>query len=302
MTIIECNQLSKQFRNIHAVDKLDLEINEGDVFGFLGPNGAGKSTTLRMMVGLIRPSAGSLKVFGYDCWKQHTKAMAEVGAFIESPTFYGYLSGKDNLKILTNAGRNCSDKEIDRVLDIVGLLHRSNDKVRTYSQGMRQRLAIALAIAGNPKLVLLDEPTNGLDPQGMKEIRELITHLSEDLKMTIFLSSHLLHEVEQVCTKIAVINRGQLLASGKVSELLIGKNVFNLVVDSKQKAETILNKLDWAALSESNDNELQVILSAKDSAELNKELVSGGVGVFSIERCKASLEDMYLKLMDESNV
>jgi ABC-2 type transport system ATP-binding protein len=301
MSVIECTKLSKRFRKLNAVDTLDLQINEGDVFGFLGPNGAGKSTTLRMMVGLIRPSKGSLKVFGYDCWKQHTKAMADVGAFIESPAFHGYLSGRDNLKILTNIGRNCSDNEIDRVLDVVGLLNRGKDKVRTYSQGMRQRLAIALAIAGNPRLVLLDEPTNGLDPQGMKEIRELITHLAEDLKMTIFLSSHLLHEVEQVCSKIAVINKGKLIASGKVSELLYGNNSYNLLVDSKQKVEEVLEKLDWAKLKSAEENNLNIALSSKDSAELNKALVNGGVSVFSLERCKTSLEDMYLKLMDESN-
>ena len=301
MIVIECSNLSKRFRKLNAVDSLDLQINEGDVFGFLGPNGAGKSTTLRMMVGLIRPSAGSLKVFGFDCWKQHTKAMADVGAFIESPAFHGYLSGRENLKILTNIGRNCSDKEIDRVLDVVGLLNRGKDKVRTYSQGMRQRLAIALAIAGNPKLVLLDEPTNGLDPQGMKEIRELITHLSKDLKMTIFLSSHLLHEVEQVCSRIAVINKGKLIASGKVSELLYGNNSYNILVDSKQKAQAVLEKLDWAKLVSAEDNSLLVLLNSKDSAELNKVLVNDGVAVYSLEKCKASLEDMYLKLMEESN-
>jgi ABC-2 type transport system ATP-binding protein len=169
------------------VDSLDLDVRAGDVFGFLGPNGAGKSTTLRMMVGLIRPTSGSVTLFGHDIWRDRTRALRKVGVMIESPAFYKYLSGRDNLYMLANTGGHASAKEVTEALDTVGLLDRAGDKVKSYSQGMRQRLGIALAIIGKPELVLLDEPTNGLDPQGMKEVRDLIRTLSADHGITVFL-------------------------------------------------------------------------------------------------------------------
>ncbi len=282
-----------------AVDGLDLTVERGDVFGFLGPNGAGKSTTLRMMVGLIRPTRGSVRLFGHDAWREHCAAMRNVGAMIETPAFYKYLSGRDNLRVLYNTGGSCTAKDIDEALDIVGLLKRANDKVKAYSQGMRQRLAIALAILGKPELILLDEPTNGLDPQGMKEVRDLIDRLSKDLNYTVFLSSHLLHEVEQVCTRIAVVNKGRVIESGSVNELLRQSDTYDVHVHPQDLAESILQDLNWATVTSASASMVNVRLSGGSAAELNKVLIEKGVAVSALIPRSPSLEELYLKLMDD---
>ena len=279
------------------MDGLDLEIGPGEVFGFLGPNGAGKSTTLRMMVGLIRPSGGSVRVMGHDVWRDHVKAMKRVGAMIEAPSFYKYISGRDNLRIFANTGGRCSPKEIDAALDTVGLLDRARDKVKAYSQGMRQRLGIALALLGKPELMLLDEPTNGLDPQGMKEVRDLIGRLSTEHGMTVFLSSHLLHEVEQTCTRIGFINKGKLIACGAVDDLLRGGNVYRVSVDRSDAALALVQKTDWAKIAAQSDGSLDVELDGRGSAELNRMLVEGGVGVSALAPVKTSLEELYMNLV-----
>lgn len=298
---ITCSGLTKRFRNLTAVDGLDLEVSQGDVFGFLGPNGAGKSTTLRMMVGLIKPTSGSVQVLGQDVWRDHVRAMKDVGAMIEAPAFYRYLSGRDNVRILANTGGRYSRKDIDEALTIVGLIDRAKDKVKTYSQGMKQRLGIALAIIGRPQLVLLDEPTNGLDPQGMKEVRDLIHQLSTEYGMTVFLSSHLLHEVEQVCTRIAVINKGKVIAGGSVEDLLRGKNVYRVTIDRADLACKVLEKLDWANMVKADFGCMDIEMNGHDPADLNRELVQAGVGVSGLMPLKASLEELYLGLVGAEN-
>ncbi len=292
--------LTKRFGRITAVDELDLSVGAGEVFGFLGPNGAGKSTTLRMMVGLVRPTRGSVMLFGVDVCRDHCRALRRVGALIEEPAFYKYLSGRDNLRILANTGADCPAKKIDAALDLVGLLDRARDKVKTYSQGMRQRRGIALAVINEPELVLLDEPTNGLDPQGMKEVRELIKRLSSELRLTVFLSSHLLHEVEQVCTRIAVINKGNVIESGRVSDLLAGSNVYQVAAEPSEQAHRIIAGLDWANVESESDGRLNVALT-RPSFELNKVLVESGVAVSALAARQTSLEELYLRLMDDGN-
>jgi ABC-2 type transport system ATP-binding protein len=298
---ITCSGLTKRFRNLTAVDGLDLEVSRGDVFGFLGPNGAGKSTTLRMMVGLIKPTSGSVSVLGHDVWREHVRAMTGVGAMIEAPAFYKYLSGRDNVRILANTGGRYSKKDIDEALTIVGLIDRARDKVKTYSQGMRQRLGIALAIVGRPDLVLLDEPTNGLDPQGMKEVRDLIRQLSTDHGMTVFLSSHLLHEVEQVCSRIAVINKGKMIASGAVKDLLVGRNVYRVSIDRADLACKLIEQLKWAKMIRADFGSMDVEMDGHDPSELNRAFVEGGVAVSGLTPIKASLEELYLDLMGTEN-
>lgn len=297
--IIAASNLSKRFRRVFAVDGLDLTVERGEVFGFLGPNGAGKSTTLRMMVGLIRPTRGKINIFGRDVWREHCSALRKVGAMIESPAFYKYLSGRDNLRILYNTGGSCTSKEIDEALDTVGLLGRANDKVKAYSQGMRQRLGIALAIIGNPELILLDEPTNGLDPQGMKEVRDLILSLSRDRNLTVFLSSHLLHEVEQICTRIAVVNKGRVVESGNVSDLLRQSETYDVHAHPTETALESVKSLDWASISAASDGILNVKLDGGTPAELNKYLVEKGIAVSALIPRKPSLEELYMRLMDE---
>jgi ABC-type multidrug transport system ATPase subunit len=208
-SIIEISQLQKSYKNFIAVNKLNLTVYKGDVYGFLGPNGAGKSTTIRMLLTLIYPSSGEIKVFGKSLAENRNEILSKIGAIVEKPDFYGYLSAYKNLELLGKiSGKNISDSRIMEVLDLVGLKERFNSKVKTFSQGMKQRLGFAQAILHDPELIILDEPTNGLDPQGMKDMRNLILHLSHDLKKTIFISSHILNEVELIANRMIILNKG----------------------------------------------------------------------------------------------
>ncbi|MGE5436675.1 MAG: ABC transporter ATP-binding protein, partial [Syntrophothermus sp.] len=208
--IIEVKGLNKKFKSLHAVNNLDLTVYRGDVFGFLGPNGAGKSTTIRMLLTLISPNSGNIKIFGKELKKNRLEILTNIGAIVEKPDFYGYLSAYKNLEILGKiSGREISKNRIMEVLELVGLEKRFKSKVKTYSHGMKQRLGLAQALLHNPDLIILDEPTTGLDPQGMKEIRDLIINLSKEQNKTIFLSSHILYEVELVASRMVIINKGQ---------------------------------------------------------------------------------------------
>ena len=218
--VLRTNGLSKRFARRWAVKDLNLEVHRGDVFGFLGPNGAGKSTTIRMILTLLRPTAGSIEIFGKDLQQKRRSVLSRVCGIVEKPDFYLYLSAYKNLEILGSMTRSIRKDEIMEALDAVGLTSRAFEKVKTFSHGMKQRLGIAQALLTNPELIILDEPTSGLDPQGMKEVRELIKKLSTEREMTIFLSSHLLSEVELVATRMAVVNHGKLIVQGDVSKLL----------------------------------------------------------------------------------
>ena len=222
---IKILHLSKTYGKIRAVEDLNLTIHRGEVFGFLGPNGAGKTTTIRMMVGLIRPTTGSVEICGHDVFRSFMPAISKMGVMVEAPTFYPYLSGRKNLEILYRlslGSKLASDhhEQIDKALETVQLTDRGHDPVKQYSQGMKQRLGIAAAILHRPECVILDEPTNGLDPAGRKEMRSLIRSLVADRHITVFLSSHLLSEVEQICNRIAIIDKGKLLACDSVKSIL----------------------------------------------------------------------------------
>ena len=217
--ILETNGLGKRYKKRWAVTDLNLSVRRGDVFGFLGPNGAGKSTTIRMILTLVKPTTGGVRVFGTDVARRRGE-LARVGGLVERPDFYLYLSARRNLEIVAALRGRPDRRQIDEVLDIVGLLSRADDAVRTFSHGMKQRLGIAQALLGFPDLVILDEPTSGLDPHGIKEVRELIRRLAVERSMTIFLSSHLLHEIEQTATRMAIINNGSTVVQGGVNELL----------------------------------------------------------------------------------
>lgn len=227
--VIEIKNLTKVFKDIKAVQGLNLNVNRGDVFGFLGPNGAGKSTTIRMLMSLITPNEGSIKILGHSLNQNKSEISGRVGAIVEKPDFYNYLSAYKNLEILGRiSGKSISKKRIMDTLDLVGLAARYKSKVKTYSHGMKQRLGIAQALLHDPELIILDEPTTGLDPQGMKEIRDLIIHLSKSEGKTVFLSSHILSEVELVANRMIIINKGKTVVEGKVNELLntkTGKSV-----------------------------------------------------------------------------
>ncbi|HCP44541.1 MAG TPA: ABC transporter ATP-binding protein [Deltaproteobacteria bacterium] len=214
---LEVSGLSRAYGSHRVVDRLDLEVAEGDIYGFLGPNGAGKTTTMRLILGLIRRDGGEVRIFGES---DPVRSRSLVGGIVEGPRFYPYLSGIDNLRVLAAYSGGCTDARIIELLELVRMRDRANDPVRTYSLGMKQRLGIAQALLGSPRLLLLDEPSNGLDPKGMKEVRDLIQRLREDLKVTVFVSSHLLHELDLLCTRIGIIQDGVKVAEGTTEDLV----------------------------------------------------------------------------------
>src|SRR5215831_18043936 len=218
--ILETDDLTKAYCRRVVVDGLSLEVQRGDIFGFLGQNGAGKSTTIRMALGLVRPTAGRVNVLGHDMSRHPLRALKRIGAIVEAPAFYENFSGRENLRMFAALSGGADRKRIETVLDLVSLRDRAGDPVRVYSHGMRQRLGIAQALLPHPELIILDEPTDGLDPQGLFDVRKLLVRLRDELKLTIVVSTHLLHEVEQICNRVAIIEAGRLLYQGPVADLL----------------------------------------------------------------------------------
>lgn len=217
--VLNAENLNKTLGGRKIIDNLNFKVFQGNIYGFLGKNGQGKTTTIRLITGLIFPDFGEITICGYGLRKDFKRAIANVGAIVEAPSFYGYLSGYDNLKLMANLLPDVAKDRIDEVLNIVGLYKRAKDKVKTYSLGMKQRLGIANALLGNPRLVILDEPTNGLDPQGMREIKELIVQLAAEKDLTFFISSHMLHDIEQICNRIGIIDHGKLLLEDDLANL-----------------------------------------------------------------------------------
>jgi ABC-2 type transport system ATP-binding protein len=299
--IIEVQNLTKKFKDLTAVNNLDLNVYRGDIFGFLGPNGAGKSTTIRMLTTLINPTSGTIKIFDKPLKQKRNEILRKVGAIVEKPDFYGYLSAYKNLEILGQiSGCDTSKKRIMEILETVGLEKRAKSKVKTFSHGMKQRLGLGQALLHDPELIILDEPTTGLDPQGMKEIRELIIHLSKEKQKTIFLSSHILSEVELVANRMIIINKGATVVEGTVQDLL---NATHLKVtfefDEIEKAKKILVETQWQKKIESfGDYQILFLLEKEEIAPLNKYLVERGIGVHSIVP-KRSLEEYFLNLTEK---
>jgi ABC-2 type transport system ATP-binding protein len=310
--VISTARLTKTFGTATVVSDLQLEVLHGDVFGFLGPNGAGKTTTIRMLLGLIRPTAGTVSLFGQDISAHLHDVLPRVGAIVETPVFYPYLSGVDNLRIVAAAsgmrmGR-ANQARIDEVLNLVDLGTRGGDTYRTYSLGMKQRLAIGAALLTDPELIMLDEPTNGLDPAGVHEIRQLIGRLAATGK-TIFLSSHILYEIQQVCNRVAILQRGKLIKQGSVHELLnTGKR---LVVrlgtpEETAQAQVMLQQasqrdMSWITqVSTGTDKHnlpvLYVDAPASRSQELIALLARHNLLVAELYQADASLEDFFLEL------
>ncbi len=299
--IIEINSLTKDFKDLRAVNSLNLNVFEGDVFGFLGPNGAGKSTTIRMLLSLIKPTEGSIKLFDKTLEKNRIEILKRTGAIVEKPDFYGYLSAYKNLEILGKiSGKQISKKRIMEVLELVGLSKRYKSKVKTFSHGMKQRLGLGQALLHNPDLIILDEPTTGLDPQGMKEIRDLILHLSKTERKTIFLSSHILHEVELVANRMIIINKGTTRVEGDVKDLLNAKKLkVTFEVDDEEKTKQIVAHSVWGNKLETNAKNVFIFsLENIEIAALNKYLVENEIAVNAVIPTR-SLEDYFLKITDE---
>ncbi len=301
--VIEIENLNKSFKNLVAVDDLSLTVYKGDVFGFLGPNGAGKSTTIRMLLTLIKPDSGSIKIFGKDLQKERLDILKNVGSIVEKPDFYGYLSAYKNLEILGRiSGINVNKNLIMKNLELVGLASRYKSKVKTFSHGMKQRLGIAQALLHNPELIILDEPTTGLDPMGMKEIRDLIIQLSKEFKKTIFLSSHLLNEVEMVANRMIIINKGKTKVEGEVKELL-NKNKLSVAfeVENGELTFSVIKDSRWIVFMKSHiNNNFEFNLDSKEIPLLNKYLVENGVMINSIIP-KRSLEEYFLSITNEAS-
>lgn len=298
--VIEVRGLTKKFRDITAVNNLDLNVYHGDVFGFLGPNGAGKSTTIRMLLSLIKPTAGEIKIFGKSLKQNREEILRKVGAIVEKPDFYLYLSAYKNLEILGKiSGADASRKKIMEMLELVGLEKRYKSKVKTFSHGMKQRLGLAQALIHDPELIILDEPTTGLDPQGMKEIRDLIIYLSKEKGKTIFLSSHILHEVELIATRMIILNKGTTQVEGTVDELLkTDKVTVTFEVDKIQEALGVVNESSWKeSLKSSSKNEMSFELTKNEIAVLNKFLTEKGFAVSAIVPVR-SLEDYFLRITE----
>jgi ABC-2 type transport system ATP-binding protein len=294
--VLETQQLTKKYRRRVVVDQLSLMVEAGDIFGFLGQNGAGKSTTIRMALGLVRPTSGHVRVLGYDMSRQPLRALKRVGAIIEAPAFYENFSGRQNLRMLAAMSGGAERQRIETVLEIVGLRERGGDPVRVYSHGMRQRLGIAQALLPNPELIILDEPTDGLDPQGLCETRALIRRLRDELGLTVMLSSHLLHEVEQICNRVAIIDEGRLLCQGSLEDLIAQDGWIKLRVDRITEAYELLLKDPRLSLSLNGDQSLYVKMAEEQIPLVNALLVQRGFRVLELSPQRESLEQVFLRL------
>jgi ABC-2 type transport system ATP-binding protein len=297
---IQTHSLCKQYGKNVAVKGLDLQVRRGEIFGFLGPNGAGKSTTIRMVLGLIRPTAGHSEVLGRRSGSVASRERGRVGALVEGPAFYDYLSGRRNLEILAALSGGETRERIDETLDLVGLLGREREPVRNYSHGMRQRLGLAQALLPRPELIILDEPATGLDPEGMTEVRDLLVRLNREHGMTVFLSSHLLHEVEQICSDVGVIMKGTLVARGKVRDLLAdSETLVTLRVGDIPAALGVLGGLAYVSEVEATPEAVSLRCDEAALPDLNAALVGRGIRVSALVPERMSLEELYLRLVQD---
>jgi ABC-2 type transport system ATP-binding protein len=295
---VEARGLVKRYGELTAVAGVDLTVERGDVFGYLGPNGAGKTTSLRMLLGLIRPTEGAARLFGRDPIVDGARALDGVAGFVEGPRFYPYLSGRGNLRLLADLDGGASRSRIDEVLDVVELRDRAKDRVGGYSHGMRQRLGIAASLLREPKLLLLDEPTTGLDPAGMRDMRELVKRLAGD-GITILLSSHILAEVEELCNRVAIIRRGTIIYEGLLQELLASAGgSYRLSTTDTERARALLLARGFDAVQVvGSELRFQAEVEALEAATI--ALGEAGIGISALVPHTATLEELFLGMTDE---
>jgi ABC-type multidrug transport system ATPase subunit len=297
-SVIQINNLSKRFNNFTAVDDLSFSVNKGEVYGFLGQNGAGKSTTIRMMLSLIKPTEGSINIFGLSLEKEREQILSNIGAVVEKPDLYKYLSAYENMKLFsTLSGLSLGRAEIMKQLAVVGLEKRANDRVRVFSQGMKQRLGIAVALVNNPSLIILDEPTNGLDPQGIADMRSLILMLSREQGKTLLVSSHLLSEVEQIADSMIIIDKGKKMVEGKVSELINPEKVqVEIISLDNSAAKEVILASQWASgIIEASKEKILLETRKQHIPDLFKFLVQQNISLLSI-RSTNTLESYFLSI------
>jgi ABC-type multidrug transport system ATPase subunit len=296
--VIETDRLTKRYGRVLAVDDLSLRVAAGGVFGLLGPNGSGKTTTMAMLLGLVRPTSGAIHLFGDPKAGVHGPSLRRIGAIVESPAFYPYLSGRANLRYFQAIGAHGGPDEVERLLKLVDLSDAAERPFRTYSLGMKQRLGIACALLGDPEVVFLDEPTNGLDPAGVAEVRELIRGLGRGGR-TVLLSSHLLSEVQQVADSVAILSRGHLVAQGGVEELLQGQGAVRLKTTDDARALQILAALPPVAEVRAEDDALIARMPPEQAWELTRALAAEGVFIVEMAPVRASLERYFLEVTGE---
>jgi ABC-type multidrug transport system ATPase subunit len=296
--IVQVTNLTKQFKNLTAVNHLSFSVHEGDVYGFLGQNGAGKSTSIRMMLTLIEPTEGNIEIFGMDLAKHRREILRNIGAVIEKPDVYKYLSAYENLQLFARlSGIKPTRKLLMDQLEMVGLAQRADDKVKTFSQGMKQRLGIGIALVHNPKLIILDEPTNGLDPQGIADIRNLILHLSREMNKTVIVSSHLLSEIEQIATRVLIIDKGKKLVEGNASELLDpSQTIVELQTMDNVFALKQLMISKWSdKIQGQRNNSIVIKLDRREIPALHTDIASMQIQLLSLQP-RHSLEDYFLQV------
>ena len=294
---IQTVELVKRYGSTLAVDHLNLEVQAGEVLGLLGPNGAGKSTTIGMLVGLIRPTSGLISIFGKDMRRHFLEIMGRLGVVCERPAFYGHLSARENLLILARLARR--EVTVDKALDRVGLLDVASKKVQTLSMGMRQRLGLAQALLLEPELLLLDEPANGLDPEATREMLGLLRHLANDALVTIVFSSHMLHDVEELCDRVAIINKGRLIACDRTDALLsYDQTHAEVLIDAAEAAARRLVGMAWVVSVEARPGRLDVVLRDANIHQLNSFLLNTGYRVAGIMPRRRTLQDYFLKVLN----
>ncbi|ECZ7679880.1 ABC transporter ATP-binding protein [Listeria monocytogenes] len=289
---LQVTNLHKKIRKREIIKGISFEVMPGEVFGFLGPNGAGKTTTIRMIVGLIKPTSGTILIGGKDIRKNFTEAMRGLGSIVENPEFYTFLTGQENLAYFARMDSSIKKERIQEVTELVGLEKRINDRVSTYSLGMRQRLGIAQALLSNPKLLILDEPTNGLDPSGIHEMRDFIRALARNEGISVLVSSHLLSEIELLCDRVAIMTDGTIIKTDQVSHLLSSRAQLRWRVTPIEQAKAFLESVTEVEV----DGEYLVTAMNEESAEWNEQLVAKGIKVLEIDKRKPSLEDLFLEL------
>jgi ABC-type multidrug transport system ATPase subunit len=298
--IIEVNHLVKHYGKFKAVEDVSFDVYRGDVYGFLGPNGAGKSTTIRTILSLIKPTSGEIRMFGKDLQTDRNYILQRIGCIVEKPDFYKYLSAEKNLEIFARlSGVNVTKRKVHEIIEFVGLKGREKDKLGGFSHGMKQRLGIAQTLIHDPELIILDEPTTGLDPQGIIDIRNLILQLKNEHKKTVLLSSHILSEIELIANRMVIINKGRTIVQGSVSELLNAQElIVSISVDDIEKAKQLLiNASLEKAIDKIENNNLLLHISQEKIPFVNKMFCDNGLNVYSIE-AKRKLEDYFLKLIN----
>lgn len=293
--IVQTHNLSKKHGDTFNVNNIDLKVNEGEIYGFLGPNGAGKTTTIKMLLGLVKPTNGDIKIFGQDLKTNRLNILKQIGSLVESPSYYGHLTGYENLEIIRRM-LNVPRKNIDEVLEIVRLKNQKEKLVKNYSLGMKQRLGIASSLLAFPKLLILDEPTNGLDPSGIHEIRELIKELPSKYGMTVIISSHLLSEIDHIATQVGIIQNGVLIFQDDIAKLRQQSNsIIRMKVNNLTEAHKILLKNEILSKIEGDSLVLNTY-TEEQIAQANRLMINNNMSVYRIEEEKRTLEDIFLEL------